>query len=299
MSVFVLTLLFPGSIQAQSANADTVIVQVELPGGGFTRVDTLMEGETFMFTGFAHPFHYLNGGELSFPDSSLSENVVLNIQVPNFASIGNASVSFGDSMASGVSFHVTPQDSAGPVSPYVFELPVELTLPIPTNLPPSIGSDVSTFVLAFRDTTGNFDTTGVSTTIRDAVRSIVSAQVGHFSDIVMTSEEVLSGGTVVGIPGNQALIPVEYSLDQNYPNPFNPTTTISYSIPENLEVTLNVYDIKGRMIRSLVSSSHQAGWYTVSWNGATQDGNLAGTGVYFARIQAGGYSQVIKMVYLR
>jgi len=84
-SAFVLTILLSGRADAQVSFQDTIIVQRELPGGGFAKVDTVLEGNTYRFTGFTHPFQYLNGGQLSFPDSSLAENMTLNIQVTDFA----------------------------------------------------------------------------------------------------------------------------------------------------------------------------------------------------------------------
>ena len=250
-SAFVLTILLSGRAEAQVSFPDTIIVNVELPGGGFSRVDTLLEGDTFMFTGFAHPFQYLNGGQLTFPDSSLPENVTLNIQVPGFAAIGMAAVSFGDSIAAGVTFNITPQDSAAPVSPFIFDLPVELTLPIPATLPSAIGTDVSTFVLAFRDTSGNFDTTGVSTRVRDAVLGI-TAQVDHFSDIVMTSDAILQGlDTIiveVELPGGgftrvDTLLEGDTFMFTGFAHPFQylnggQLTFPDSSLPEN--VTLNI-----------------------------------------------------------
>lgn len=86
---------------------------------------------------------------------------------------------------------------------------------------------------------------------------------------------------------------------ESFPNPFNPSTTIRYSLPVTSEVTLVIYNIVGREVTRLVSRSQPAGWYNVQWNGSSSDGTPAGTGVYFARIQAGNYSEVIKMVYLR
>lgn len=103
---------------------------------------------------------------------------------------------------------------------------------------------------------------------------------------------------VVGV--EEALnLPVTFMLKQNYPNPFNPTTTIRYGLPEDTDVLLHIYDIAGREVKTLVSTSQAAGWYTVQWNGTSYDGTTVGTGMYFARIQAGDFSQVMKMVYLR
>jgi len=88
-------------------------------------------------------------------------------------------------------------------------------------------------------------------------------------------------------------------LDQNFPNPFNPTTTIRYGLPEASDVTLHIYDINGRAINTLVNTSQAAGWYNIQWKGISQDGTPVGTGMYFARIQAGSFSKTIKMVYLK
>ena len=81
-------------------------------------------------------------------------------------------------------------------------------------------------------------------------------------------------------------IPTSYSLAQNYPNPFNASTTINYSIPNQGYVTIDIYDIMGRKIESLVSSDQNAGNHSVVWNA----GNVA-SGVYLYRINAGNYSE--------
>ena len=78
-----------------------------------------------------------------------------------------------------------------------------------------------------------------------------------------------------------------FLLHQNYPNPFNPTTTIRYGLPEASDVTLVIYDIQGRQVRTMVNQTQEAGWHTVQWNGLTEDGTSVGTGMSFARIQAG------------
>ena len=94
-------------------------------------------------------------------------------------------------------------------------------------------------------------------------------------------------------------IPTEFTLHQNYPNPFNPTTTLRYGLPESSDVKMVIYDLRGREVRHWIQKSQAAGWYELSWNGLNQDGTAVSTGVYLARIQAGSYSSVIKMVYLR
>ena len=94
-------------------------------------------------------------------------------------------------------------------------------------------------------------------------------------------------------------LPVSYVLNQNYPNPFNPTTTISYSLPEQSDVNLTIFDIRGQEVIRLQDVEKQPGNYEVQWNGLDQSGNQVSTGVYFCQLQVDDFSQTIKMVYLR
>jgi len=88
-------------------------------------------------------------------------------------------------------------------------------------------------------------------------------------------------------------------IGQNYPNPFNPSTTLSYRLPASLSMSLIIYDVQGNIIDVVRSGYQSAGWYDVVWNGETSDGKTISTGIYFARLVAGDYSEVIKMLYLK
>ena len=89
-------------------------------------------------------------------------------------------------------------------------------------------------------------------------------------------------------------IALDYSLAQNYPNPFNPTTTIIYSLPKSSLVTLEIYDILGRRITTLVNGEKRSGTYKVIWNAR----NIP-SGIYFYKISVGGYSRTNKMILLK
>jgi hypothetical protein len=89
-------------------------------------------------------------------------------------------------------------------------------------------------------------------------------------------------------------IPAEYALNQNYPNPFNPVTTISYGIPKAEFVTIKIYDILGREIRTLVNKEMNAGYYDIVFDAA----KLA-SGVYFYRIEAGKFTRIKKLMLLK
>ncbi|HHE65742.1 MAG TPA: T9SS type A sorting domain-containing protein, partial [Bacteroidetes bacterium] len=77
-----------------------------------------------------------------------------------------------------------------------------------------------------------------------------------------------------------------FELSQNYPNPFNPNTTISYSLPEKSSVTIEIFNILGQRVRTLVEQNKDAGVYSVIWNGKNQSGNQVSSGIYLYVMQA-------------
>ena len=99
----------------------------------------------------------------------------------------------------------------------------------------------------------------------------------------------------------KAVLPKAFALSQNYPNPFNPSTTIAFDIPEGKEayVRLNVYNIRGQMLRTLVNETMDEGSYKIEWDGKDNNGRYVSSGVYFYRIQAGEFSKTRKMVVLK
>ena len=79
-------------------------------------------------------------------------------------------------------------------------------------------------------------------------------------------------------------IPAAFQLKQNYPNPFNLSTTIGFQIPEVAHVRLDIYDLRGQLVRSLVDEMKPAGAHQIKWNGKNSDGNIVASGVFFYRI---------------
>ncbi|GBD86928.1 bacterial leucyl aminopeptidase precursor [bacterium BMS3Abin03] len=92
----------------------------------------------------------------------------------------------------------------------------------------------------------------------------------------------------------ELITPLEFALEQNYPNPFNPSTVIKYSIPDNSFVTLNVYNLLGRKVATLVNDLQEAGSYEITFNAS----NLA-SGVYVYRLQSGSFNSVMKMILVK
>ena len=102
-----------------------------------------------------------------------------------------------------------------------------------------------------------------------------------------------------GIAGDEIQLPTEYALNGNYPNPFNPTTTISYDLPEASSVRLEVYDMMGRRVATLVNADQGAGSYETVWNARNDAGSPVASGVYIYRIQAGSFQAVQQMVLMK
>lgn len=93
--------------------------------------------------------------------------------------------------------------------------------------------------------------------------------------------------------------PVSYSLYQNYPNPFNPNTTIDYSLPNESDVTITIYDMLGKKINQLISQKQPSGKHSIQWNRKDIDGNPVSAGIYLYQIQAGDFVQTKKMVLMK
>jgi len=88
-------------------------------------------------------------------------------------------------------------------------------------------------------------------------------------------------------------------LSKNYPNPFNPTTTIAYSVKEAAPVKLEIYNIKGQKVRTLVNDVMTAGNHSVVWNGHDDNGKNVGSGVYFYRMTTPKFSSTQKMLLMK
>jgi endonuclease I len=94
-------------------------------------------------------------------------------------------------------------------------------------------------------------------------------------------------------------IPEVFTLHQNYPNPFNPVTSIQYELPENAFVNIRIYDLKGRLVNTLVSKGQTAGYKAIKWAGVDDKGKDVSAGIYLYEIQAGDFRETKKMVLLR
>lgn len=90
-----------------------------------------------------------------------------------------------------------------------------------------------------------------------------------------------------------------FAVYQNYPNPFNPSTTIQYSIPATGDVKTDIYDVQGRVVRSLENSVQQAGNHSIVWDSRNNYGNTVSSGTYFCQILFNNNSLVKKLLLIK
>ena len=106
----------------------------------------------------------------------------------------------------------------------------------------------------------------------------VNAEGWYIDDVRLESDPVALD--------DEILPAVSFSLKGNYPNPFNPSTTIQFSIPGSAKIKLDIYNIKGQLVKSLVNTSLPGGNHSIIWNGDDQSGKTVGSGIYLYRLSS-------------
>jgi hypothetical protein len=118
------------------------------------------------------------------------------------------------------------------------------------------------------------------------------------------ADKVKSANLIIGVKEyttNEAasILPVDYNLGQNYPNPFNPITTINIALPVAGHMKLDIYNVLGQKVKTLIDNDMPAGYHSVTWNGKDNHGIPVASGVYFYHMTAGDYSSYRKMLLIK
>jgi hypothetical protein len=116
--------------------------------------------------------------------------------------------------------------------------------------------------------------------------------------IVQKIEPEFVGGKIA-LSGFHKAVPEKFALLQNAPNPFNPSTVMAYDLPQSAHVRLEVFNILGQKVKTLVDGYQDAGSYRVVWNGDDDYGSSVASGIYFYRISAGQNTDVRKMTLIK
>lgn len=145
-------------------------------------------------------------------------------------------------------------------------------------------TDYGDTVIADSSTSGNIDA-GVEAT------GLLSNQLYHFRAVAYSGNTELIGEDKTFTTADSTTdiiektnIPQSFSLGFNYPNPFNPTTALEYAVPVTSHLSLVIYDILGREVRTLVNEVKSAGFYTIQWDGTNASGQQVNSGVYFYQL---------------
>ena len=144
---------------------------------------SVTEGGTKTLGGMPSPMNFLNGGKLTFPENSLSEDVTIHINLPAFGKIDGNDITFGDSIVSAVTFDVLVGDSV--VSPYVFDEPLTLTLPYKQGLLNNLGIDPQDLSMYYVSEEGELVSAGITNVVLDEGANTITANVEHFSDLAL------------------------------------------------------------------------------------------------------------------
>jgi hypothetical protein len=96
-------------------------------------------------------------------------------------------------------------------------------------------------------------------------------------------------------PSKNISLPETFKIYQNYPNPFNHSTTIRYSVPENSFISIKVFDILGKEVKTLIESAVPAGQYSISWDGTDNNGRVVGSGSYFYQLKTADHTYTRSM----
>ena len=158
---------------------------------------------------------------------------------------------------------------------------------------------------------------GLSISIIPSVEQNISIALDSLSHIAFitsllnyngSEEFILSATDINGASVNETIIvtvlplikiPTKYALHQNYPNPFNPVTTLRYDLPEQANVNINIYDMLGRNVKTLMDQTQNAGYRSIIWDATNDYGKPVSAGIYLYQIHAGEYMQTKKMVLLK
>ncbi len=116
--------------------------------------------------------------------------------------------------------------------------------------------------------------------------------------VFTTQDTLLVEATITGVK-QTGVPPLTYELKQNYPNPFNPTTTIAFALPRNEQVRLEIFNILGQKVRTLVNTRMAAGKHQIVWDGKNEQGIAVPSGIYIYRLKTDHFSATRRMILLR
>jgi len=200
-------------------------------------------------------------------------------------------------------------DAAPPTSEASISLVNNDTLTFTVNwsgLDDSEGSGIRDYSVFFSENDQPFellesairDTSIVFSGERESEYKFYTIATDNAGNVEMKS--VADDSVVVSVASPESpAIPEEFTLYPNYPNPFNPTTTIRYDLPNASDLKLEIYNILGQKVITLVDKKQPAGFHAIQWDGKNSTGVSVASGIYIYRVRAGGFVKARKMLLLK
>jgi hypothetical protein len=105
--------------------------------------------------------------------------------------------------------------------------------------------------------------------------------------------------SVATTPALNSSLPERVSLDQNYPNPFNPKTAITFALPQRADISLKIYDISGKLVKTLIDAECDAGYHTVIWNGTDENSDDVSSGIFIYQLSTPSGDELGKMIMVK
>ncbi len=135
----------------------------------------------------------------------------------------------------------------------------------------------------------------------DAIERYKNAweKVSNKNDDEDGNDSLIDSGTKGNTLSETIIVPNDFQIAQNFPNPFNPSTVIKFGLPQSSFVTIKIYDMLGKEVRTLVNGERNSGFYNIQWNGDNDFGSKVSSGTYIYRIQAGSFIQTRKMILMK
>ena len=272
-------------------NVNTISIRRVLPNGNELHPKYFKEGESYKIGGLPYPLNILNAGMLHFPFGCINEDIDIFMFIPEeYAEMNDdrTEVDFSEEIITGVKFSVVPAGSDTIVTPYWFNVPVELKLVYKRDLLDSLGVDPHDLNVFFADNTSFIPANdGVATV--DTARNRIYASIEHFSTIVVKAAESTTNVN--------DLEPEPDNLFEVYPNPFRTATNIEFNLDRKANVQLSIFNMFGQQVKVLLDGEMPEGKHKVRWNGIDENGSPATTGIYLCRfIKNGEVSNVKRLV---
>ena len=153
-----------------------------------------------------------------------------------------------------------------------------------------------TFRYLADENSGSAEAVRVTVEAEDYLPDTLTTNITYGTEMIFDFKLQLDPTSVENVANE---IPAFDVLEQNYPNPFNPSTTIKFDLSVASEVTLNIYNMKGQLVRRLLQEKLSAGSHTFTWDAKDDQSRQLPSGLYVSRLQAGDFVQHRKMVLIR